>query len=209
MLTPISGRSVIVTGASKGIGKGIARVFARQGAKVLVVSRNLAEAEASAAEIGNGASAFSADVGDFDQCRAMAEAALERHGGLDVLCANAGVYPQTVIEEMDPSEWDLVLGTNLKGNFLSVKACLPALKRLRPGARDPDLFDHRPGDRLPGMVALRGVEVRAARLHAHRVHRARPPRHHRERGPARQHHHRRARGPRRGLPRDHGRLDSR
>ena len=128
MLTPISGRSVIVTGASKGIGKGIARVFARQGAKVLVVSRNLAEAEASAAEIGNGASAFSADVGDFDQCLAMAEAALERHGGLDVLCANAGVYPQTVIEEMDPSEWDLVLGTNLKGNFLSVKACLSALK---------------------------------------------------------------------------------
>ena len=107
MLTSISGRSVIVTGASKGIGKGIARVFAGQGARVLVVARTLAEAEAAAAA--------------------------ERHGGIDILCANAGVYPQTNIEEMDPSEWDLVIGTNLKGNFLSVKACLPALKKSDQG----------------------------------------------------------------------------
>jgi len=133
MLTSISGRSVIVTGASKGIGKGIARVFADQGAKVLVVSRNQSEADACAAEIGNGASGFSADVGDWEQSQAMAKAAVDRHGGLDILCANAGVYPQTNIEEMDPSEWDLVMGTNLKGNFLSVKACLPALKQSDQG----------------------------------------------------------------------------
>ena len=128
MLTSISGRSVIVTGGSKGIGKGIARVFAQQGAKVMVVARTLADAEATAAELGNGASGFSADVADWGQSQAMAAAAVERHGGLDILCANAGVYPQTSIEDMDPSEWDLVMGTNLKGNFLSVKACLPALK---------------------------------------------------------------------------------
>ena len=133
MLTSISGRSVIVTGASKGIGKGIARVFANQGAKVMVVSRTASEAEACAAEIGNGASAFSADVGDWDSCQAMAAAASERHGGIDILCANAGVYPQTNIEDMDPSEWDLVMGINLKGNFLSVKACLPALKNSDQG----------------------------------------------------------------------------
>jgi 3-oxoacyl-[acyl-carrier protein] reductase len=133
MLTSISGRSVIVTGASKGIGKGIARVFAKQGAKVLVVARTLADAEACAAEIGNGASGYSADVGTWEQCQAMAAAAVERHGGLDILCANAGIYPQTNIEEMDPSEWDLVLGTNLKGNFLSVKACLSALKKSDQG----------------------------------------------------------------------------
>ena len=133
MLTSISGRSVIVTGASKGIGKGIARVFAHQGAKVLVVSRTLPDAEACANEIGHGASAFSADVGDWDQCQAMAATAKDRHGGLDILCANAGVYPQTNIEEMDPNEWDLVMGTNLKGSFLSVKACLPALKNSDQG----------------------------------------------------------------------------
>ena len=62
MLTSIAGKSVIVTGGRKGIGKGIARVFARQGAKVLVVARTGAEAEATAAELGHGASGFAADV---------------------------------------------------------------------------------------------------------------------------------------------------
>jgi len=133
MLTSISGRSVIVTGGSKGIGKGIARVFANQGAKVLVVVRTLSDAESCAKEIGNGASAFSADVSDWKQSQAMAAAAVERHGGLDILCANAGIFPQTTIEKMEPAEWDLVMNTNLKGNFLSVKACLPALKKSDQG----------------------------------------------------------------------------
>ncbi|MBL4893034.1 MAG: 3-oxoacyl-ACP reductase FabG [Rhizobiaceae bacterium] len=133
MLTSIAGRSVIVTGASKGIGKGIAKVFAAQGAKVLVVSRTLSEAEACAVEIGNGASGFSADIANWEQSQAMAQAAVDRNGGLDILCANAGIYPQTNIEDMDPDEWDLVMGTNLKGTFLSVKACLPNLKKSDQG----------------------------------------------------------------------------
>jgi 3-oxoacyl-[acyl-carrier protein] reductase len=133
MLTPISGRSVIVTGASKGIGKGIARVFAHQGAKVMVVSRTQIDAETCAAEIGNGASGFSADVGNWESCQSMAKEADERHGGIDILCANAGVYPQTNIEDMDPSEWDLVMNTNLKGSFLTVKACYSHLKKSDQG----------------------------------------------------------------------------
>ncbi len=133
MLSSISGRSVIVTGASKGIGKGIARVFANQGAKVLVVARNMDGAQACAEEIGNGAKAFAADVASWDDCQAMAQAAVDSFGGLDILCANAGVYPQTNIEDMDPAEWDLVMGTNLKGNFLTVKACLPHLKQSDQG----------------------------------------------------------------------------
>jgi len=133
MLTSIAGRSVIVTGASKGIGKGIAKVFAAQGAKVLVVSRHLGEADAVAEEIGNGASGFSADIADWEQSQAMARAAAEQNGGIDILCANAGIYPQTNIEDMDPQEWDHVMGTNLKGTFLSVKACLPFLKKSDQG----------------------------------------------------------------------------
>jgi 3-oxoacyl-[acyl-carrier protein] reductase len=132
MLTPITGRSVIVTGASKGIGKGIARVFGRSGAKVLSVARNEAEARAGADEIiaaGGTASAFSADVRDLASMEAMAQAAVDRHGGLDVLCANAGIFPQSKILDMDGDEWDLVLGTNLKGTFNSVKACIPHLAK--------------------------------------------------------------------------------
>ena len=133
MLTSIKGRSVVVTGASKGIGKGIARVFANQGARVLVVSRNLAEAEATAAELGNVASGFAGDVTSPDSMRAMAAAAVERHGGIDVLCANAGIFPAAKLFEMTPAQWDEVLDTNLKGTFLSIQACLPALQKTGRG----------------------------------------------------------------------------
>ncbi|MEE4238848.1 MAG: 3-oxoacyl-ACP reductase FabG [Anderseniella sp.] len=133
MLTSIKGKSVIVTGASKGIGKGIARVFANQGAKVMIVGRDAGAAAATAKEIGNDAQSFPADVADWDQSQAMAKATADAFGGIDILCANAGVYPQTKIEEMDPAEWDQVMATNLRGNFLSVKACLPWLKKSGEG----------------------------------------------------------------------------
>jgi 3-oxoacyl-[acyl-carrier protein] reductase len=131
MLTSIAGRSVVVTGGSKGIGKGIAKVFARNGAKVLVVSRTLAEAEACAEELkreGGTASGIAADVTQMGDMQVMAEAAVTRHGSLDVLCANAGIFPQGRIEELSPEDWDHVLDANLKGTFLSLKACLPYLK---------------------------------------------------------------------------------
>jgi 3-oxoacyl-[acyl-carrier protein] reductase len=133
MLTSIKGRSVVVTGGSKGIGKGIAGVFARQGARVLVVARNGEAAQAVAQEIGNGAIGFSADVTDQDSVKAMAQAAADAFGGIDVLCANAGIFPQKPLEEMEVADWDLVMNTNLKGNFLSVKACIPWLKKSGEG----------------------------------------------------------------------------
>ena len=133
MLQSIAGRCVVVTGASKGIGKGIARIFARHGARVLVVSRTLTEARAAAQEIGGETQAFAADVSDWSACQAMAAAAVSAFGGIDILCANAGIYPQAHIEQMDPGEWDTVLGTNLKGSFLSLKACLPWLKQSTQG----------------------------------------------------------------------------
>ena len=128
MFTSLEGRSVVVTGASKGIGRGIAAGFAGAGAKVIVVARDGGAAAATAAELGNGASAFAADVGDPEACSAMAAAAVERNGGIDVLCANAGIFPDVKLSEMSPADIDQVLGTNLKGNMLSVIACLPALE---------------------------------------------------------------------------------
>jgi len=133
MAHSVAGRSVVVTGGSKGIGKGIARVFANAGAKVAVLSRHKDEADAAAAEIGHGAIGVAGDVTDPATLAAAIDEVAKTFGGLDVLCANAGVYPQTKLEEMDPAEWDLVMGTNLKGNFLSVKACLPWLKKSGEG----------------------------------------------------------------------------
>jgi 3-oxoacyl-[acyl-carrier protein] reductase len=128
MFTSLEGRSVIVTGASKGIGKGIAAGFARAGARVLVVGRDGAAAAATAEELGSGASAFAADVADPEACAAMAAAAVERHGGIDVLCANAGIFPDVKLSDMSAADIDQVLGTNLKGTMLSVISCLPALE---------------------------------------------------------------------------------
>ena len=128
MSTSLHGRSVVVTGGSKGIGKGIARVFAKAGAKVMIAARHLDQAAAAAKEIGHGASAFAADVTKLPDMEAMAEAAGERHGGIDVLCANAGIFPQARLEDMTSAQWDEVIDTNLKGTFHAVKACVPYLK---------------------------------------------------------------------------------
>jgi 3-oxoacyl-[acyl-carrier protein] reductase len=128
MFTSLEGRSVVVTGASKGIGRGIAAGFANAGARVLVVARDGEAAALTAKELGNGASGFAADVGDAEACAAMAAAAVERNGGIDVICANAGIFPDVKLTEMSPDDIDQVLGTNLKGNILSVIACLPALE---------------------------------------------------------------------------------
>jgi 3-oxoacyl-[acyl-carrier protein] reductase len=135
VLTSLSGRSVIVTGASKGIGKGIARVFASKGAKVLLAARDLAQGEAAAAEIraaigggGGIASAVAADVSSPEDCARMAATAAERHGGIDIVCCNAGVFPAARLGEMSVADWDQVLDINLKGTFLTMNACLPGLK---------------------------------------------------------------------------------
>jgi 3-oxoacyl-[acyl-carrier protein] reductase len=136
MLTSIAGRSVVVTGASRGIGKGIARVFAKSGGKVMIVSRHLDEAEATAEEFrrtGAIAKGFAADVTQMGDMQMLADAAASAHGGIDILCANAGIFPQMKIEELSPEDWDFVSATNLKGTFLSIKACLPHLKKSDQG----------------------------------------------------------------------------
>jgi 3-oxoacyl-[acyl-carrier protein] reductase len=136
MFSSLAGKSVLVTGGSKGIGKGIARVFAKAGCKVTITARHLDGAKAAAAEIaraGGTAQGFAADVTKFADMQAAADFAVKTHGGLDVLCANAGIFPQAKIEELSEESWDETIDTNLKGTFLSVKACLPALKKSGAG----------------------------------------------------------------------------
>jgi len=136
MLNSIEGRSVIVTGASKGIGKGIAKVFAAKGARVLVVARNIGPAEATANEIraaGGNASAFAADVSSWADAQRVAAEAKAQFSGIDILCSNAGIFPAAKLHELTAEAWDEVLGINLKGTFLTIKACLPAMKVKRKG----------------------------------------------------------------------------
>ena len=136
MFTSIAGRSVIVTGGSKGIGKGIARVFAAQGAHVMVVARGVDDAAATVEDLraaGGTAEMFAADIADWSAVRAMVSATEDAFGGVDILCANAGIFPQAKMIDMGPDDWDQVLATNLKSTFLCVKACIPAFEAAGKG----------------------------------------------------------------------------
>src|ERR1700722_12006106 len=138
MFTSIAGRAVVVTGGTRGIGKGMAAVFARNGAKVLITGRDFEVARAAADELSEQAAAAGeagevsfllADVASTEDCRRMAGVAQERLGGIDVLCTNAGIFPGARLEDLTEADLDRVLGINLKGTILSVQACLPALAR--------------------------------------------------------------------------------
>lgn len=132
MFTSMEGRSVVVTGGSKGIGKGMARVFARHGANVLIAARDDTALNAAAEELsGAGQGRIEtvvADVAKVDDCRRLSEVAVDRFGGIDVLCANAGVFPEKSLVAMTEDDVDSVLACNLKGTIFAVQACLPALE---------------------------------------------------------------------------------
>ena len=127
MFTSMAGRAVVVTGGTRGIGKGIAAVFAGAGARVLVTGRDEAAAKAAAEEAG-AAGYVVADVASKADCARVAAAAAERLGGLDVLCANAGIFPDARLADLAEEDIDRVLAVNVKGTFFSVQACLPLLK---------------------------------------------------------------------------------
>jgi 3-oxoacyl-[acyl-carrier protein] reductase len=123
MFTPLTGRTVLVTGGTKGIGKGIAGVFAKAGADVVVNGRDAATGEQAAQELG--ARFVQGDVANPDDCERIAAEA----GDVDILCANAGVFPDVKLADMSAEDIDTIFAVNVKGTMLSVKACLPALER--------------------------------------------------------------------------------
>jgi 3-oxoacyl-[acyl-carrier protein] reductase len=132
MFTPIAGRTVLVTGGTKGIGKGIAGVFARAGANVVVNGRDAATGEAAAGQLsGQGAEVayIGGDVSRAADCERLAAQTAERFGGIDVVCANAGVFPDVKLADMTEQDIDSIFATNVKGCMLTVKACIPHLER--------------------------------------------------------------------------------
>ncbi|KUI24913.1 3-ketoacyl-ACP reductase [Mycobacterium sp. IS-1742] len=130
MFTSLQGRSAIVTGGSKGIGRGIAEVFADAGVDVLITGRNQADIDTTVADLSGKprkVSGLAADVADPADCRRVVDTAVERHGGLDIVCANAGIFPSGRLEELTPEDIEQVLSVNFKGTVYIVQAALSAL----------------------------------------------------------------------------------
>ena len=124
----------IVTGSSKGIGEGIARVFSREGAKVVVVCRHEAEGAKMADELGaaSGRALFiKTDLKETTQVQAMVKRALDTFGRIDVLVNNAGYHISKNVEVTTEEEWQFIQETNLRSTFLCSKYALPYLKKTK------------------------------------------------------------------------------
>ena len=121
-------RTAIVTGAAQGIGRAIARGFAREGASVVIADVNEESASAVKNEIeagGGRAMAIRTDVSNENSVQAMAKESLAEFGRVDILVNNAGIFPTSSVEKMSEEDWDRVIGTNLVGAFLCAKAVVP------------------------------------------------------------------------------------
>jgi 3-oxoacyl-[acyl-carrier protein] reductase len=132
VFTPVTGRTVLVTGGTKGIGKGIAQTFLGAGARLAIVGRDPETGAHAAAELGAGGGEVAyirADVGVAADAERMVRETVERFGGLDVLCANAGVFPAARLEDMTEGDIDAIFSTNVKGMMLAIKASIAPLAR--------------------------------------------------------------------------------
>jgi len=130
MFSSLDGRSAIVTGGSKGIGRGIAETLTAAGVNVLVTARTQNDLDATVAGLADQpgrVSGLATDVTNPDDCRRAVETAVERHGGLDIVCANAGIFPSGRLEELTPDDIEHVLAVNFKGTVFVIQAALPAL----------------------------------------------------------------------------------
>lgn len=132
-----AGQVALVTGAARRIGRSIAIALAEEGADVLIHYRHSkAEAEQVAKEIaslGRSASTYAAELTKRDEIESMFDEVRKRFGRLDILVNNAGMFEAAAVEEMSEAQWDTMLDTNLKAQFLCAQAAIPLLKQTGRG----------------------------------------------------------------------------
>ncbi|HKL55000.1 MAG TPA: SDR family oxidoreductase [Roseovarius sp.] len=125
----LTGKTALITGASRGIGEATARLFAAAGATVALAARDRDAIDALAAEIGPGAIAAPCDISRFDEVQSTVDACVAATGRLDILIGNAGVIdPITPLAEADPEAWGKAVDINLKGVFHGMRAAMPVMQ---------------------------------------------------------------------------------
>ncbi|MDP5348055.1 MAG: SDR family oxidoreductase [Paracoccaceae bacterium] len=125
----IRGKTVLITGASRGIGEAAARAFAAAGGNVVLAARDGDAVSRIAAGIGDAAVGIACDVTDLAQVQAAVDLAIDRFGGLDILIGNAGVIePIARLDAADPAAWSRAIDINLKGVFHGMRAALPVMQ---------------------------------------------------------------------------------
>lgn len=129
----LSGKTAFVTGSTRGIGRAVAGALYQAGAKVAVVGRDLAQAQAIAAELGERAVGVACDVGKMPQVETAVAAAEKALGPIAVLVNNAGITRDNLLLRMSDTDWDEVLEANLKGAFNTTRSVLKGMMKRRAG----------------------------------------------------------------------------
>jgi len=132
MRIDLSGRTALVTGSTRGIGRGIAQVLSESGANVAVVGRDKAKAEEAAGALKN-AKGFGCDVSDAAAVTALVEEVEKSFGAVDILVNNAGITRDNLLMRLKDDDWDAVLDANLKAAFVAIRAATRGMMKRRWG----------------------------------------------------------------------------
>ncbi|OWJ66630.1 SDR family oxidoreductase [Inquilinus limosus] len=122
----LEGRVAVVIGAARGIGAAIAERLAADGARLVIGDTEAVAGLATAERLGG--RFVATDISRKDHAEAIVAAAVDGFGRLDILVQNAAIYPWTLIEDIEPEEWDRVMAVNLRGTYLAARAALPAMR---------------------------------------------------------------------------------
>ncbi len=135
-MSQISGKSIIITGASSGIGEATAKMLAEQGAKLMLAARREDKLNKLVTEIeaAGGTAAYQVvDVTKQSQVQALADETLKQYGKIDVMVNNAGIMPLSRLDQLLVEEWDRTIDINIKGVLYGIAAVLPAMQKAQSG----------------------------------------------------------------------------
>ena len=131
----LEGKTALITGAARGIGKAIALKFAREGANIAFTDLEVnVETEQEIAALGVKAKSYASNAADFAQTEAVVAQVKEEFGSIDILVNNAGITKDGLMLRMTEAQWDAVIAVNLKSAFNFIHACVPVMMRQRGGS---------------------------------------------------------------------------